>query len=227
MSVGCVEPRPVLQPLPRPLVFDHRKEEPSPLPPPAPPPPVVTGQRIDGKTVVIDAGHGGKDPGAWRGTASKVPEKTLVLDVAKRLSSQLSGRGAKVVLTRSNDVFITLDQRAATADRSRADLFVSIHADSAKRLSASGVGIHIYTAASSQSQKAAFAMNAAFKRADIETRGIFRSNFHVLREHSRPAMLIECGFLTNSGDAARLNSETYRAKLAGAIAEGIAAYLGR
>ncbi len=177
--------------------------------------------------MVIDAGHGGKDPGAWPRNLSTLPEKTIVLDVSNKLARMLSDRGGRTISTRTTDVFIELGARAAMADRHRADLFVSVHADSAQRASASGAGVHIYTQASLESQRAAQAIVAAFRRAGIETRGIYRNNFSVLREHSRPAVLIECGFLTNRGDAQALNDANYRTRLASAIAEGITDYFAR
>lgn len=177
--------------------------------------------------MVIDPGHGGKDPGAWPRNLSSLPEKTIVLDVSSKLARMLSDRGGRTISTRTTDVFIELGARAAAADRHRADLFVSVHADSAPRASASGAGVHIYTQASLESQRAAQAIVAAFRRAGIETRGIYRNNFSVLREHSRPAVLIECGFLTNRGDAQALNDANYRTRLASAIAEGITDYFAR
>lgn len=224
LLAGCQQPQRVLDPLPSPAVTTPYIAQGSPLPPPAPPPPPQT---IAGKRVVIDPGHGGKDPGAWKGTRSKLPEKTIVLDIGNRVATTLRQRGAQVTITRSSDRFIELEDRASIAERARADLFVSIHADSARNRAASGTEIHIYEKASSQSRQAALAMVAALKRAGIECRGIQRSNFHVLREHSRPAMLVESGFLTNVGDAQRLNSASYRARLAEAITDGIADYLCR
>lgn len=175
-------------------------------------------------TIVVDAGHGGKDPGA-RGV-SVSPEKTINLDVALRLARLLEQAGAKVVTTRSSDRFIPLDDRAAMADRTRADLFVSIHADSAQRAGASGTTIYIARNALSQSRHAARSIAAALQRAGIECRGTQSAGYRVLVGHSRPAVLIECGFLTNRADASRLNTAPYRAKLAAAIADGIATHFG-
>ena len=101
---------------------------------------------------------------------------------------------------------------------------MSIHADSARREGASGATIYIARSASSDSRRAASAVSAAFKRAGIKCRGINGAGFRVLVGHSRPALLIECGYLTNRGDAGRLNSPAYQAKLAAAIADGIANY---
>ena len=177
---------------------------------------------------MLDPGHGGKDSGTWPRGSSAYPEKTLVLDVAKQAAQILAARGARVIMTRSSDVFPSLEQRSTLADRSGVDLFVSIHVNSAPRnRSASGVEAHIYTQPTPASMRAAQCIVAALNRAGIETRGVQRSNFHVLREHSRPAVLMECGFLTNAQDSALLNNGAYRAKLAAAIAEGIANYLAK
>lgn len=179
-----------------------------------------------GKRVVIDPGHGGKDPGAWKSTKSRLPEKTIVLDIGNKVSRILQSRGAQVIATRTKDVYPSLDQRAAAAERHKADLFVSIHADSAPRNpNASGTEVHVYTKCGSQSLAAARCMIAAIRKAGLECRGMQRNNWHVLREHSRPAILIECGFLTNSGDAAKLNDAAYRARVAAAIAQGMTDYL--
>jgi len=223
---GCPATGGVLRSLPPPLVhtpsITHQRSLPRPQPKPAQP----AGASLRGATIVIDPGHGGRDPGAWNhpSVVSKLPEKTIVLDIAKKVERLLTQRGANVIMTRTTDVYPTLQERAAIAERSRADLFVSIHADSAARASASGAEVHIYLQAPTASQKAAHRMMAAFKRGGIHYRGIHRSNFHVLREHSRPAILIECGFLTNRSDARKLNTDSYRTKIAGVIADGITDY---
>lgn len=203
-----------------------RIEEPRP---PAPPP--LTAQRpstgglppLTGKRVVIDAGHGGKDPGT-KGV-SRLPEKTIVLSIANEVARLLQQRRAAVISTRTTDTFLELDTRAAIAQRNNAHLFVAIHADSAARRSASGSTLYIAREASSQSFSAARSIQRALTSAGIECRGIHRANYRVLVAHSRPAVLVECGFLTNSGDATKLNTQQYRSKVAAAIARGVADYL--
>jgi len=180
---------------------------------------------LRGRTVVIDAGHGGKDPGT-RGV-SRLQEKTIVLLVANEVARLLQARGAYVVSTRTTDRFLELDQRAGIATRYRADLFVSVHADSAQRKAASGSTVYICRGAASRSVAAAQSIHHALASAGVECRGIQRANYRVLVAHGRPAVLVECGFLTNSGDAARLNTMAYRSKVAAAIARGIADYLSR
>lgn len=194
----------------------------------APPPPPPPAQRRVGRvtgTVVVDAGHGGKDPGA--SGISSVPEKTIVLDVARRLQDRIAERGAHVIMTRDDDRFIELDDRAATADRYRADAFVAIHADSAQRSSASGATLYISRTASHDSVRLAQSLDSALRAAGIECRGTQRAGYRVLVGHSRPAVLVECGFLTNPGDVERLASPAYRARIADALADGLAQYLSR
>lgn len=221
--VGCPPPTKVIDNLPSPAAVPVRPTPEQPVAPTPPPPP--TTKTIAGKRIMVDPGHGGKDPGAGKGTKSQLPEKAIVLDIGNRLTQTLRARGATVIPTRTTDVFIELEDRASAADRNRVDLFVSVHANSAGRSSAAGAEVHIFTKASTQSWAAARAVAAALQRAGIPYRGIIPSNFHVLREHSRPAMLIETGYLTNTNDARNLNSPAFRAKIANAIADGVTDYL--
>lgn len=222
--VGCPpSDRHVIETLPPP-VYQPVQPSPTPRQVPTPRPTITT---LVGKRVMIDPGHGGKDPGAWKATRSRLPEKTIVLDIGNKVAANLEARGATVSATRTDDTYPTLDQRANAAERHKVDLFVSIHADSAPNKAASGAEVFVYTQASSKSRIAANCIIAAFKRAGIKYRGIKPGNFHVLREHSRPAILVECGFLTNAGDARMLNDPAHRTRIAEAITQGIADYLAR
>ena len=188
-------------------------------------PPASKRLALHGKRIVVDAGHGGKDPGAQG--LSAAPEKTLTLALAKELSGRLKARGATVTLTRPDDRFIDLDRRAAVADTTRTDLLVSLHADSASRAQASGVGAWIARSALGGSQRAAREILSSIQAAGLKVRGIQQAGFRVLVGHQRPAVLIECGFLTNAQDAKQLNSAWYRGRMAEAIAAGIERSLGR
>jgi N-acetylmuramoyl-L-alanine amidase len=178
-------------------------------------------------TVVIDAGHGGKDPGAPANSFSNLPEKIIVLDIANRVMDLLEDEGINVIATRRDDRFIELDDRAYIAERAGADLFVSIHADASDNRSASGVTIYICDGASAGSQKAANRIRDTMERNGIETRGIHHANYRVLVKHSRPAVLVECGYMTNYYDARNLNSAGFRAQLASILAEGVLKYFNR
>jgi len=156
-----------------------------------------------------------------------MPEKRINLGITTRLIRILTQRGAKVIATRTSDRFIELDDRAAMAERTRADLFVSIHADASRNAGVRGATIYIARNASGQSRRAAQRIEAALRSAGLECRGIRDAGFRVLVGHSRPAVLIECGFLTNRREAKLLNTAAHQEWIADAIADGIAAHFGR
>jgi N-acetylmuramoyl-L-alanine amidase len=220
---GCVEDKLVIQNLPGPVLTGPVVQPP---PPPPPPPPTPT-KTISNRTIVVDAGHGGKDPGALAKFRGGMREKDINLDIANQVSSELAARGARVIMTRRNDTFLELDDRANFADRYRADLFLSIHVDSSPKRDVAGTGIHIFNQANYETTRIAQCIYAAFRRNGITCRGIVRNNFAVLREHHRPGVLIECGYLTNVTDSQRLNDRSYRSKVADAIADGIADHFSR
>lgn len=143
-----------------------------------------------------------------------------------RLVQLLRQRGARVITTRTSDRFISLDGRAATAERTHADLFVSIHADASRDPDVSGATLYIARSASSKSVRAARKIMEALGAAGIACRGMRPCGFRVLAGHSRPAVLVECGYLTNRYEARRLNNAAYQAKVASAIATGIANHFG-
>ncbi len=227
-SAGCIEPEPIVPSPAHQAWMNRGVYKPPKLPPIEFPPYKPPGSQnqattyIGPRKIVIDPGHGGKDPGA-RGRSS-YPEKTLVLAIAKELNTALKVRGAVTVMTRSSDRFIELSERAAIAERSKAELFVSIHADYTSKSSIKGATVLIGRTASKRSKRAATAIKNALKRAGITTRAIRPQNLRVLEGHSRPAVLIECGFLSNGTEAINLNTSTYQHKLAQAIADGIADY---
>lgn len=226
--VGCAAPGPKMGPPPEPVLATRAPRVVAPLPPPErpePPPPRVAAGSLRGRSIVVDPGHGGEDPGALgRGP---MPEKAINLDIARNLATELRDRGANVTLTRSGDRFISLDARAALADRTGADLFISIHADSSKKSSVQGMTIYIGRNASGESRRAAQAVAGALERNGLELRGVNSAGYRVLVGHSRPAMLIECGFVSNRAEAERLASASYRARIAAAIAEGVASHFSR
>jgi N-acetylmuramoyl-L-alanine amidase len=229
VSFGCAAPQQTkLAAPPYPILSSRPPKVIPAIPPPAPPAqpaPSHATASLRGATIVVDPGHGGDDPGA-QGRAS-VPEKTINLDIGRKVASALRERGANVIASRSSDRFITLDGRAALADQNRADLFVSIHSDSARRSSAEGMTIYVARNSSADSRRAANRISAALQRAGLDVRGVQTAGYRVLVAHSRPAVLIECGFLTNAGEARRLSTDAYRTRVAEAIADGVGDYFGR
>jgi len=191
-------------------------------PEPRPVPDYLPGGSLNNITIIIDPGHGGKDPGAGEHTLSSVPEKTINLAIAKELQIRLKAKGAKVIMSRTGDKFVDLDVRAEMAEQYRADLLVSVHADSNPNRYISGATIYVARGCSYKSSKTARNIQASFTNSNIKCRGVRNQDFRVLAKHSRPAVLVECGFMTNEYEAKMLNSTWYRNKLAAAIANGIA-----
>ena len=168
-------------------------------------------------TVVIDAGHGGFDRG---GIPSNIlPEKGVALDVARRLRTYLADAGLRTVMTRSSDTFVTLDRRVAIANAQRHVIFVSIHFNSARRKGANG--IETFYASARAKKLASLIQRNAMKTTSGENRGIKKARYYVLRNSRIPAVLIECGFLTNPQDAKRASGSEYRDRLARQIARAI------
>jgi len=168
-------------------------------------------------TVVIDAGHGGYDRGGIPG--QRVSEKDMTLDVARRLRSVLAASGYRVVMTRDSDIFVPLGTRCAIANSYRNAIFVSVHFNSATRRGASGIETYFYS-------RDSLALASAIHHyvtggAPSENRGVRRRGYYVLRRTSIPAVLVECGFLTNPTEAAYAQTASYRQKLAEAIAAGV------
>ena len=181
--------------------------------------------RLSEATIVVDAGHGGSDPGAPGLGGGNLPEKQIVLMIAQQLARELSGAGAKVIMTRQGDGSVSLDERVEIANRNRADLFVSVHADAAANRAATGATIYIARQASSRALGVALSIHRAFTAAGVESRGVRREDFQVLKDSRCPAVLVESGYVTNSMEARKLNTASYRNSIAQAIARGIANYL--
>ncbi len=184
-----------------------------------PEPPKIRNPSGRGKTIVVDAGHGGRDPGAI--SIIGLREKSVNLAAAKMVARKLREQGVNVILTRRSDVFVELNERAAIANRAKADLFVSIHADSYGNPSVSGFSVYISRSASPQSQRLSGLIVRELATTGAANRGVRRSNFRVLVRTSCPAVLIELGFLSNRAEAMRLGRDEYLSRLAGAISRGI------
>ncbi len=174
------------------------------------------------RTVVIDAGHGGKDSGAQSRRGGM--EKSATLAVAKSLEPKLAAAGFHTVMTRRNDQFIPLDRRVAISNQQTNAIFVSVHFNSARRRAVHGSEVHFKSAVSRELARAILKKVAAVP--GFSSRGVQTANFRVLRFNQYPAVLLECGFLSNSAEAARCFSPMVQEKLAAAIADGIIEHRG-
>jgi len=168
-------------------------------------------------TVVIDAGHGGHDRGGIPG--QRIPEKEMTLDVAQRLKTLLAASGYRVIMTRDSDVFVPLPTRVAIANSYGNAIFVCIHFNSAKRLGAGGIETYFYGRDSLPLASAIHYYVAG--GAPSSNRGVRRRGFYVLRKTRVPAVLVECGFLTNPTEGQYVQTAAYRQKLAEEIAAGV------
>jgi len=168
-------------------------------------------------TVVVDAGHGGKDSGAYR--RSGPPEKMVTLDVAQRLERRLRESQIKTLMTRDSDVFIPLNDRVAMENTQKNAIFVSIHFNDSRKRKTHGFETYYHSGASFDlanriQQKLMTIPNSA-------NGGIHTANFRVLRLASCPAVLVECGYLSNRSEGNQARDSEYRELLADRIAEAI------
>jgi N-acetylmuramoyl-L-alanine amidase len=175
------------------------------------------------KLVVLDAGHGAKDSGAVgvTGKYEKNFNLAIVLKTAELLKKESN---IDVVLTRSNDTFLELKDRAALANNLKADIFISVHANSSGSSAASGTETYYQREAS---KALANVMHKYLVQATgLSDRGVRYGNFHVIRETKMPAVLLEVGYLSNKKDEALLFTDALQNKVAASIVSGIKEYLG-
>jgi N-acetylmuramoyl-L-alanine amidase len=198
------------------------------------------------QVVVIDAGHGGSDSGAIGRRGSR--EKDIALDLAKRVKRKLADSQVTVRLTREKDRTCSLSARCRKANKWDADVFVSIHLNSAKDPAASGIESYVIAVAGGRStdghrtdersytgndhEKASMVLGYYVQKGLLSyaggtDRGLKRSRFQVLRDVDCPSVLVECGFLSNASEEKKLLDPGHKEKLAEGIARGILTYLCR
>lgn len=187
------------------------------------------------KVVVLDPGHGDDDPGA---TSGGVEEKALNLSVSLKVKSRLEAKGYEVIMTRKDDTFLELNERAELANKSKANIFVSIHTNA---FNGSAYGIETYSYnrkgnalnplvannSNRSIQSGALALsvqNALINKTGAYNRGNKMANFHVVRETNMAAILVEMGFVDNTSERAKLKTNAYQDKIADGIATGIINY---
>ncbi|WP_240510195.1 N-acetylmuramoyl-L-alanine amidase [Virgibacillus profundi] len=173
------------------------------------------------KTIVIDAGHGGRDVGAIGATGSY--EKNIAFLTANELAQELSTLGAEVLLTRPEDEFISLGSRVSFANIMDTDAFVSIHYNSVPNLpNVSGIETYYYH---EQNQGLAnYVQKEIIKETDAENRGTTHGDFFVIRQTLKPSVLLELGFMSNEEKEALLHTTPYQKKLVTGIVNGLGKY---
>lgn len=171
-------------------------------------------------TVILDPGHGGHDRGAAIGF---VYEKHLALDTARRVQQLLQSAGLKVVMTRESDVFIPLEGRSSIGNSHSGAIFVSIHYNYSR--GGSGHGIETFHCHDNSAQLAGYIQAYVIKETGLDNRGVKHANFHVIRATTRnPAVLVECGFVSNRSERGAMMAGNYRERIAEGIAKGIIAW---
>ena len=194
------------------------------------------------RTIMIDPGHGKRDSGAL---GARFKEKDIVLQISKRVRDILKAKGYRVLMTRSTDLFPSLNDRADLCNKLSPDIFVSIHCNAAGAKSARGIETYCLTPAGEASSstnkpektklkanandkensKLAYEIQKGLIRHSKGTdRGIKHSRFFVLKNIKCPGVLIETGFLSNRSEENLLGSSAYQQKIANGIVEGILTY---
>ena len=172
--------------------------------------------------ICIDAGHGGRDPGAIGRTPFLYKERDFTLAVALKLEDELEARGHEAILVRRTDRTVGLAARAAFANRYEADLFISIHANAAASEVAEGIEVYHFPGSESGSAYASEILQNLLKAfPDHTNRGVKEANFAVLRLTRMPAVLVECEFITHPDHLVFLADSSNQKGMAQAIAHAV------
>ena len=181
----------------------------------------VTDAPLRGHAVVLDPGHGGKDPGAIGPTG--LMEKHVTLDVALRLRRLLVEDGIRVIMTRETDVFIELTDRPRIGRERGGTAFVSIHANANAQTTVNGSETYYLSPVSLS--LAQMIQDEITRALGLPSRGIKTANFLVLRENAVPTVLVEVAFISHPQEEARLREDAFRERIAAAVARGITRFL--
>lgn len=181
----------------------------------------VISKKVKNKVIVIDPGHGGLDTGALRGN---VLEKDLTLDISLKVKECLKEIGMKnIVMTRSVDKTLTLDERVQIANNNNADIFVSVHINASVKSEINGIETHYYSENGYNVAKVIH--KELMENVNATDRGLFKSKFYVINHTEAPAVLLELGFISNEQERSSLKSDKRQMDSAQAIADGIVNYL--
>ena len=185
---------------------------------------------MNGRLVVIDAGHGGYDDGATGPSGTR--EKDITLSIALKLSELLKGAGYNTLLTRSDDTFVSLPDRSLKANASKADIFVSIHCNSSEYHTGHGTEVYtepdrlspVYKQQEISRYLAGLVQNELSKALGLTDRGTKEKDLAVCRETNLPAILVETAFIDNREEELLLNDPSFQDKAAAAVKQGIDRY---
>ncbi|MBU5265802.1 N-acetylmuramoyl-L-alanine amidase [Virgibacillus proomii] len=173
------------------------------------------------KTIVIDAGHGGRDVGAIG--ATEVFEKDVAYLTAQELKKELDMLGANVKMTRLGDDFISLNSRISFSNTLNTDVFISLHYNSVPQLP-NVTGIEAYYYQRRNRSLATYVQAELIKSTGADNRGTSFGDFLVLRQNYKPAILVELGFISNKNKASLLQTTMYQQQLVSGIINGLGKY---
>ena len=176
---------------------------------------------LKGKVIVLDPGHGAHDPGAL---GENNTEKDLTLATAKKLKAKLETAGAKVIMTRTEDTYLTLSERVQISKKNNADVFISIHFNSSASESANGMETYYWTTYKNESKLAELVQKELIKSTGLSDRKSATGNFHVIRENNNSAILVELGFISNPDEEKIIATSDFQNKAATGIVNGLEAY---
>ncbi len=170
--------------------------------------------------IVVDPGHGGEDRGVCYFPQDLI-EKEINLDVARRMAARFEAAGARVILTREEDAFISLDERAAAANEAGADLFLSVHTNRIPGHPECFGAQTFYHPSSEEGKRLAELVQEELLKIDTENyRSALPGDYRVLRLSKMPGVIVEIGFMTNERDRRLIATETYRDRVADAVVRG-------
>ena len=188
--------------------------------PPSTEPPKQETPGTGNKLIILDPGHGGSDTGAI-GSSGKY-EKDLVLQIADKLKAALENSGYSVLLTRPDDTYVSLEDRAKIANNTNAFAFVSIHANSFSGPSAKG--LEVYTMYGTDHSLAQDVLDSILAKTGQVNRKVKEAGFYVIKYATMPSILIETGFISNPQEEAFLWNEENQNEMVQGIVEGIKKY---
>lgn len=184
-----------------------------------------SGSVVKNRIIILDPGHGGKDPGAVK---ESYTEKSIVLKVTKLVKQKLEASGAKVYMTRTGDTYPTLQERVDFTNDNYGEIFVSVHVNAATSSSAKGAETYYSVSTGDQYQEdkqlATYINNEIVKNASMTNRGVKEASYYVTRSMIIPSVLVELGFLSNSEDRNKLIADKYVEIYAQSIYNGIVDY---
>ncbi|WP_174615059.1 N-acetylmuramoyl-L-alanine amidase [Virgibacillus ihumii] len=176
---------------------------------------------LEGYNIVLDPGHGGKDPGAIG--IGGVFEKNVIMNTVDNVARELRAAGATVILTRDNDYFLSLEERVDLSNAYNTHAFISLHYNAYPILGINGFSTHFYAGGKNR-QLATDIQSGLRQNTSLYSRGIMQSDYHVLRENSDLAVLVELGFITNPNDLATARTNAYQNNAADGIVQGLLNY---